>query len=387
MMHSDYGLRDHRDLVWTLRRYLVATSVVPRVRALPAPESSTDSTGAEQSEASEEYQLFGASDSGSDGDSGWGTELQPGPARIASWKDQVAKAKPTCARELKLQVSHESLQSHESSERGWCSRCGIDFSFRTGCQPCRIAGYEQSRDLGAALVGSSRSRTPEASAAPVGSSEEDAALVHGAVQCYEPREAHELSAAHAPPSLPAPASPPGPVVDSQHMSEEDVRRLLGRDPTGPFLLSATWEPALEPGWDLSPVRTGTNYLSDQELEAELAKFLNGNACLDPPQVLAREDALAKECASSSALSASDMLSSANSSAVIQRGGHVAHGFPAGLKSMSPDEAEAWLRNIQERSSDAHQTEQDRLSSENGEDGEDGEPQAKKPRTGDVAHED
>ncbi len=370
MMHSDYGLRDHRDLVWTLRRYLVATSVVPRVRALPAPESSTDSTGAEQSEESEEHQLFGASDSGSDGDSGWGTELQPGPARIASWKDQVAKAKPTCARELKLNDGTEadavdvaeskeqeqaqvSQESHESSERGWCSRCGIDFSFRTGCQPCRIAGYEQSRDLGAALVGSSRSRTPVASAAPVGSSEEDAALVHGAVQCYEPREVHELSAAHAPPSLPAPASPPGPVVDSQHMSEEDVRRLLVRDPTGPFLLSATWEPALEPGWDLSPVRTGTNYLSDQELEAELAKFLNGNACLDPPQVLAREDALAEESASSSALSASDMLSSANSSAVIQRGGHVAHGFPAGLKSMSPDEAEAWLRNIQERSSDAH----------------------------------
>ena len=59
--------------------------------------------------------------------------------------------------------------------------------------------------------------------------------------------------------------------------------------------------------------------------------------------------------------------------------------------MSLDEAEARLRNIQERSSDADQTEQeapqDRLSSENGEDGEDGEPQAKKPRTGDVAHED
>ena len=62
----------------------------------------------------------------------------------------------------------------------------------------------------------------------------------GSVQCYEPREVpHELSAAHAPPSLPAPASPPGPVVDYQHMSEEDVvRHLLGRDPTGPFLLSA-----------------------------------------------------------------------------------------------------------------------------------------------------
>ncbi len=73
----------------------------------------------------------------------------------------------------------------------------------------------------------------------MGSSEEDAALEHAAVRCYEPREAHELSAAHAPPSLPAPASPPGPVVDSQHMSEEDVvRHLLGRDPTGPFLLSA-----------------------------------------------------------------------------------------------------------------------------------------------------
>ncbi len=68
----------------------------------------------------------------------------------------------------------------------------------------------------------------------------DLADIDGSVQCYEPREVpHELSAAHAPPSLPAPASPPGPVVDYQHMSEEDVvRHLLGRDPTGPFLLSA-----------------------------------------------------------------------------------------------------------------------------------------------------
>ena len=68
----------------------------------------------------------------------------------------------------------------------------------------------------------------------------DLADLDGSVQCYEPREVpHELSAAHAPPSLPAPASPPGPVVDYQHMSEEDVvRHLLGRDPTGPFLLSA-----------------------------------------------------------------------------------------------------------------------------------------------------